>query len=347
MSEAELDRARQAFGGGVCLDRPFAPWPPLWIEPTSEALRTDIAAFSHWMDQHHEAIEQALLTFGALVWRGFPVRETEQFCALFEGFADFEQGYVGGTSDRKPVKGRAMEATRTPPDIYIQLHQEMSYMPSSPRAVALWCRQPAETGGETVICDMRGVLEELPEAIRCKLVDHGAAYVRNMIDEDPDDWRAGPDFRHPSWQYRFETRDRDEVAAQLAERGAQFEWHKDGSLSFWTTRPGTLVHPVTGEELFFNQLNSQVQNRWTTSEAAAAKMDAAYGDAVRRPYTVRWGNGDPLRDEEFLAIRDLFERRKVAFGWQAGDVMLVENRLTGHGRHPFTGERDLQVMLFG
>jgi hypothetical protein len=168
-----------------------------------------------------------------------------------------------------------------------------------------------------------------------------------MIDGNSDDWRAGPDFRHPSWQYRFESKDREEISAQLAERGAEFEWHEDGSLSFWTTRPGTMVHPVTGDLLFFNQLNSQVQNRWTAGEEQASKMDAAYGDVVRRPYTVRWGNGDPLLDEDFLAMRDVFEWRKVAFPWHSGDVMLVENRLTGHGRHPFTGERDVQVMLFG
>jgi len=42
----------------------------------------------------------------------------------------------------------------------------------------------------------------------------------------------------------------------------------------------------------------------------------------------------------------VFERRKLAFRWQAGDVMLVENRLTGHGRNPFAGARDVQVMLF-
>lgn len=347
MSDAALDEARKAFGGKVVLSRPYAPSPPLWIEPAADELSSDINAFSAWMDGQYEEIERALLTFGAIVWRGFPVSETEDFCRLFDRFDDFEQGYVGGTSDRKPVKGRAMEATRTAPDIYIQLHQEMSYMPASPRALAFWCKQPAETGGETVICDMRGVLEELPGPVRRKMVNHGASYVRNMIDEASADWRAEPRYQHPSWQYRFESEDRDEISAQLAERGAEFEWHEDGSVSFWTTRPGTIVHPETGDLLFFNQMNSQVQNRWTAGEERAALMDAAYGDTVRRPYSVRWGNGDPLLDEEFLAMREVFERRKVAFAWQAGDVMLVENRLTGHGRHPYTGERDVQVMLFG
>ncbi|MGE1070901.1 TauD/TfdA family dioxygenase [Pantoea agglomerans] len=36
----------------------------------------------------------------------------------------------------------------------------------------------------------------------------------------------------------------------------------------------------------------------------------------------------------------------MQFDWRAGDVMLVENRITAHGRRPFNGPRDVQVMLF-
>ena len=53
-----------------------------------------------------------------------------------------------------------------------------------------------------------------------------------------------------------------------------------------------------------------------------------------------------VSEAEFLSIHAEFERRKIAFRWQTGDVMLIENRLTGHGRNPFTGPRDVQVMLF-
>ena len=59
-----------------------------------------------------------------------------------------------------------------------------------------------------------------------------------------------------------------------------------------------------------------------------------------------FGSGDPLSEAQFMAIHQELERRKVTFAWAPGDVMLLENQLTCHGRHPYTGEREVEVMLF-
>ena len=308
--------------------------------------RKDFAAAQQWIGEHRADIEQALLCFGAIVWRGFAVGSSEDFAGLMEAFEPFAQGYAGGTSDRKVVTGNVMEATRTPPEVTIPLHQEMSYMPSGPRLVAFYCHRPSLTGGETVICDMRGLLETLPDPLREKLVTHDVEYVRNMRSEVVDDWRAGELYRHPTWQYRFETEEPGTVETLLRERGADFEWHPDGSLTFWTRVPGITTHPVTGDLLYFNQMNSQMQHRLTVGEDRAAAIEAAYGTTMPRAYSVRFSNGEKLSEREFLAIHAAFEQRKLAFPWQAGDVMLLENRLTAHGRNPFTGPRDVQVMLF-
>ena len=343
---ARLAAARRQFDGDVRLSEPFPGQSPLWIEPANDEVRCDFGAARRWMGRNHAAIEAALLSFGAIVWRGFPVARSEDFADLMEGFESFAQGYAGGTSDRKVVVGQVMEATRTPPEVYIPLHQEMSYMPVSPRLLAFYCKLPSATGGETVICNMRGLLQHLPATLRSKIETLDVDYVRNMRSQAVDDWRAEETFRHPSWQYRFETDDPAVVETLLAERGAQYEWHDDGSLTFWTRVPGITTHPATGDLLYFNQMNSQVQHRLTIGDTRAEQIEAAYGTTTPRPYSVRFSNGEPLSEAEFLAIYEAFEARKLAFAWQAGDMMLVENRLTAHGRNPFTGPRDVQVMLF-
>jgi len=345
-SSKRLKDARRDFDSSVVLSEPFPGSPPLWIEPANDLLRGDISAASEWMIRHNAAIERALLSFGAVVWRGFAVSDTDDFLSMMAGFEPFAHGYSGGTSDRKAIKGKAMEATRTPERVYIQLHQEMSYMPHSPRALAFFCKHPSETGGETVICDMRGVLEELPTALRDKIAQCGAQYVRNLRSADVDDWRARPEFRHATWQYWFETEDRDEIASKLKERGADHSWNDDGSLTFITRTPAVRLHPQTDDMVFFNQLNSQIQNSHVIGEEREALLQKHYSDHTAWPYAVGFGNGDPVAETEYLAIRDVLEERKVCFGWQAGDVMLLENTLTAHGRHPYTGQRDVQVMLF-
>lgn len=340
-----LAQAQAQFGAQVVCSTPYAPRPPLWIEPADDILASDLAAAHAWMGEHHEDIEAALLTFGAIVFRGFPVGDTGDFARLMDGFKPFAAGYAGGTTDRKAIQGQVMEATRTAEDIYILLHQEMSYMEHTPRLVAFYCKTPSEEGGETVICDMRGVLESLPEALQKKFIDEGVAYRRNMRSEAVDDWRADPKYRHPAWQYRFETDSAEEVSAQLAERGVSFEWLEDGSLNLWTTLPATTTHPVTGDVLLFNQLHAQHQHRFLIGDARADLMDAAYGATLPRPYFPTFGGGDPLTDEEYFAIQDELESRLTRFTWRPGDMMLVENKLTAHGRKPYKGERDVQVML--
>jgi hypothetical protein len=339
-----LKAARQAFGERVTVSEPFAGRPPLWIEPADEAPRTDIAQATAWMGEHRQAIEDALLTFGGVVWRGFPVNGPDDFAAMMRNWKVYSKGYTGGTSDRKVVKGDVMESTRTPEDYYILLHQEMAYLPSNPRLVGFFCNTPPTSGGHTVICDMRGLLEAMPDYVRQRFLEVGVRYGRNLRDATiENDWRANPVYGHATWQYWFDSEDRDEISAKLADRGFNYRWEDDGSLSFWQQRPGTINHPVTGELLLFNQLYAQQYHPVLIGDHAEL-LRKAYANAVA-PYSTAFGDGEPLADDDFMAIHAEMERRRVDFDWRHGDVMLLENKFTGHGRTPFKGPRDIQVML--
>jgi Taurine catabolism dioxygenase TauD, TfdA family len=50
-----------------------------------------------------------------------------------------------------------------------------------------------------------------------------------------------------------------------------------------------------------------------------------------------------MTDHELVA--DGLAAATIAPGWHAGDVLLIDNIYTGHGRTPFTGHRDVQVAL--
>src|SRR5580700_5187092 len=97
--DSRLERARSAFGDAVNLTEPFPGRPPLWIEPRDRHLTQDIDAATAWMVEHRAAIEGALLSFGAVLWRGFPVTGPDDFAALMTGFTPFSKGYVAGTSE--------------------------------------------------------------------------------------------------------------------------------------------------------------------------------------------------------------------------------------------------------
>ena len=51
-------------------------------------------------------------------------------------------------------------------------------------------------------------------------------------------------------------------------------------------------------------------------------------------------------EEEVLGeIRNHYESLKVIFQWHKNDVLLVDNMLVAHGRHPYEGARKIIVAM--
>jgi hypothetical protein len=71
-----------------------------------------------------------------------------------------------------------------------------------------------------------------------------------------------------------------------------------------------------------------------------------YRDRPARPYEVRLGDGTPITLDEIAQIYDALDAEEIAFPWQRGDLLLLDNIAVAHGRNPFKGSRDIQVALF-
>jgi hypothetical protein len=63
------------------------------------------------------------------------------------------------------------------------------------------------------------------------------------------------------------------------------------------------------------------------------------------PFNTRFGNGDPIGADVVQAINGAYEANTVRERWQAGDLLLVDNVRTAHGREPYEGPRDLVVAM--
>jgi alpha-ketoglutarate-dependent taurine dioxygenase len=46
-----------------------------------------------------------------------------------------------------------------------------------------------------------------------------------------------------------------------------------------------------------------------------------------------------------MPILDAIEKNTVSFPWRRGDLMVVDNRLVGHGRNPYSGDRRVLVTM--
>jgi hypothetical protein len=63
------------------------------------------------------------------------------------------------------------------------------------------------------------------------------------------------------------------------------------------------------------------------------------------PFTTRFGNGDPIGADVVRVINEAYEAHTAREPWQAGDLMLVDNIRTAHGREPFEGPREVLVAM--
>lgn len=316
---------------------------PLLIQPARETQRS-VDALLDWANTHRDALDRAIADHGAVLLRDFAIDNTAQFEKVSELFPAYEMGYEGGATARAQIAGKVFEATRVPPDVWIMLHQEMAYMRSYPAKLAFFCNIAAERGGETTIGDMRKFTAALPKRLLAQIAEKGVRYQRNFRSPDCTDARANPVFNHRSWSEAFYTEDKNEVEADCRARGLEFEWLADGSITTWNTLPGTARHARDGDTVYFSQLHTQIPHpRWMHANWEA--YSAVYKPGVARPYDASFGDGTPLSDADIRTIYDGLDKITVAFPWQHGDVLFVDNIHTAHGRNPFVGKRDVQVAL--
>ncbi|HEY0639683.1 MAG TPA: TauD/TfdA family dioxygenase, partial [Pseudonocardiaceae bacterium] len=209
------------------------------------------------------------------------------------------------------------------------LHHERSYGADLPAVLLLACPRPAATGGVTLLADTRAVLAALPPELVRRFERHGWELTRNFR----------PFFGLP-WATAHGTADPGELTTRLAARDVTADWRADGTLHTTQRRAAVVRHPATGERCWFNEL--AFFSGWSVDAAEREVLLATFGpDGL--PFTTAAGDGTPLDRDEFQAVLDAYDAVAREHEWRPGDVLVLDNVLTAHGRTPFTGERTLLV----
>lgn len=315
--------------------------PPLFIA-AREGQFPDVPATVAWAEAHREQLDALILEHGGIVLRGFPLKDASDFNALVHIFPMYKPGYVGGMSPRKQVQGDVLESTRLDKNFKIQLHSEMAYMKKYPPRIAFFCRQAATIGGETIIGKMSEFMKRFPADLAEKIQAHDYHVVRNYAPAG--NTKDAAEVLHGDqigWDEAFYADTREEVEARCRELGMIPSWNEDGSLTLVeVTKPFT-VHPKTGER--FYRANLHVNNAY--DDGGLAEIQAKIRASQKRPTGHYLSNGEMLSREESNKIVSLFEEIELAWQWQDGDVMILDNLQVVHGRNPFDGPREVMVAL--
>lgn len=145
-----------------------------------------------------------------------------------------------------------------------------------------------------------------------------------------------------AWQSAFGATAREEVEAYCAENAIACAWDEEGTLRTSQVRPGIVRHPQTGDEVWFNHM--AFWNRFSLDEELREVLLDELGPEGL-PFDTGLGDGVPLTEADLAAVNAAYERATVRRAWQPGDLLIVDNVLTAHGRDPFRGDRRIVVAM--
>jgi alpha-ketoglutarate-dependent taurine dioxygenase len=320
---------------------------PLVVEP----LDTNISAAEGFslIAANRSELEAKLLKVGGILFRNFPLHDEHGFASFIKvidngSFLD----YIGGDSPRNKITEGIYTSTEAPPGIKIPLHNELSFVKNYPKRIYFFCQIAPNSKGETTIADARKVHAAIDHEVRSKFIAQGLKYIScyyykswlmNLLNK----WQRS----HKSWIDVFESEQPQIVEKKCIESEFGFKWQQHQWLQISQERPAVIDHPITQEKVWFNQahlydFNPKLLGLW---RYLGAKL--LYMRKHMRLHEVFFADGSTIPRHDLYHILDALEANTIYFPWQKGDLMMLDNVLTMHGRATFSGKRRVLTAMTG
>ncbi|HEY6349913.1 MAG TPA: TauD/TfdA family dioxygenase [Candidatus Angelobacter sp.] len=297
---------------------------PITIQPATRGV--DVAG---WAAMSRDQIKGILSRHGAILFRGFEIGSGTEFQRFIRSISGNPLPYVERSSPRTHIKDNIYTSTEYPSEQSIFLHCENSYQKTWPLNIFFYCDIQPEQGGETPIADMRRLLARIDPEVRAAFANKGVLYRRNF----------GTGLGLP-WQTVFQTDDREKVEQYCKEAGIECIWHESGRLTTRYVRKAIHIHPVTGEDVWFNHA---VFFHITTLDPETQEIIRKDLTDDELPNNTYYGDGTPIEPKVLEHLRNVYAEETVRFTWQKDDVLMLDNMLVAHGRSPYSGARKILV----
>jgi len=293
------------------------------------AVRADDAAA--WAGRHPGDIRDVVDVHGAVLVTGLglhdDVRAAEVFAAV-GGEPMVEREAFAARTEPRP---RVYSSSAWPATEPMCHHHELSYADPAPGLVLFACLAPGDAGGTITLADAAAVLSGLPADLVARFERTGWLLTRAYSEE------IGA-----SWVDAFGTYDRNAVDSYCSTHGIETAWQPDGGLRTRQHRAAVVRHPRTGISCWFNQV--AFLSEWTLDPDVRDYLVEEYG-ADGLPFTTAYGDGDRIPEDVITTINGVYDDVARPVAWQAGDLLVVDNVRTAHGRDAYTGPRDVLVGL--
>lgn len=225
---------------------------------------------------------------GAVILRNV-IRNKREFTRLTKRFA--------------PGEERGVVAS----DNSLEFHGELYSSGDPPDVLWFYCVQPADIGGQTLLCD-------------------GVAIAANLLPETTEFFRKTPLVYEravgpKSWKYRFKTKDKQKILSELQ------------SLNVTASFSGETLHTRL-------ETSAIRQTKWGREPAFINSLLHAL-DSTGRADVSNYGLKTAIPNSIVNEVRTLTARYAHPIHWQRGDTVMIDNTRVMHGRRRFQGRRDI------
>jgi alpha-ketoglutarate-dependent taurine dioxygenase len=304
---------------------------PFLQEVENDSGLNNLKSTQDWLKENKIFIELKLEEHGAIIFKDLPVKTAEDFDQFVSTFNYDTFTYEESLSNAVRINktDKVFTANEAPREVEIFLHHEMAQTPTYPKNIFFFCKSASETGGETPLCRSDQLYEALLKADKA-LVESFEKFgvIYNSIMSSGDELISG---QGRSWQKTLGVSSKNDAEEKLSKLGYSWNWIEDDNLSVTTKTLQATKELGNGQKSFFNQVIAASLGWKKNSENQIAP--------------VRFGNGEEIKESYIELISELAQSLTLLRSWQDHDILLIDNYRVMHGRKPFAGNKNREVLV--
>jgi alpha-ketoglutarate-dependent taurine dioxygenase len=304
---------------------------PFLQEVKNDSGLNNLKSTQDWLKENQMFIELKLEEHGAIIFKDLPVKTAEDFDQFVSTFNYETFTYEESLSNAVRINktNKIFTANEAPREVEIFLHHEMAQTPTYPKNIFFFCKSASETGGETPLCRSDQLYEALLKEDKT-LIESFEKFgvIYNSIMSSGDELISG---QGRSWQKTLGVSSKNDAEAKLSELGYSWDWIEGDNLSV-TTKPLKATKELKdGKKSFFNQVIAASLGWKKSSKNQIAP--------------VRFGNDQEIDQSAIEHISELAQSLTLLRSWQDNDILLIDNYRVMHGRKPFSGNKNREVLV--
>jgi alpha-ketoglutarate-dependent taurine dioxygenase len=284
------------------------------IKPISEKFGSTIQASpgETVFEIDQATVRDLIQTRGVVVFSGFGTKLAD-FDRYIRQFGEEFMSYRGGgyirskVSEDETLLSTRYDYGREKQDTFgLPLHGEMYYTDLRPVLLWFFCERPADSDGETTICDGAQIYDALSEKWKELLAQKKLRYIRRYLDGE--------------WQKIYQTDDIDEAVSFCQGNGIKARIEEGRVLQ------SEYVHPAT------------IKSRWGDHSVYINNiLPVVWQEQVlqRKTSIVRLEDGSLLPQEMIDEVVAAQQKHIIPLVWQPGDFAAIDNTRALHGRRAF------------